>query len=465
MPTYPPPPPASMSMFLPGYDFTPDGTTFVNSHVLQAISNLAPAKWFGLVYITSTSTPSPNVATHPEFAYCAWIPLDTGIIYFWTGSAWTPAFCQPQISNKSITLAKLAGPGAGDSLYILRVNLAGDGVEAVPLSTILTAGSVPLSAIATGTAGYVLTMSGGVASWQPSSITIPIAINQGGTGAVGRANAIRNLMPLASSDKTLVYYNGTDWVILNPGTSSQFLRGDMSWQTIGNPNNVGPIYGSQLLTNPIQGNVAVTPPGGSANLYVSSSSCVNTWYTAKLPAQFPVGVNNIYCTLYMLMPCTITPPSTGLGGVGINPTQLPSSLPYGVTGINPLGATTPPFNNPQFASTVFPTYSGGYLIPPPFLEGMQFRVTGGGGNPVQVLYGTWDGMLQCYKQLATAYPDLFGAFAVSGSYSWGLVYVFPNVVIPVAPATNQFDWYQIQYVNLNAGYVAAGPYLKITGYS
>lgn len=55
------------------------------------------------------------------------------------------------------------------------------------------------------------------------TLTNALPIASGGTAATTQANAIKNIMPVATVNGTLAYYNGTNWVILAPPAAGTFF--------------------------------------------------------------------------------------------------------------------------------------------------------------------------------------------------------------------------------------------------
>jgi len=109
---------------------------------------------------------------------CLWINPATGKTYVYvTGLGWQSPTLEDgvvdtaNLADGAVTVAKIAPSTA---TYILRTNGAGTAVEFAALSTILSAGSVPLSALSvTGgsTTNKFLTTNGTSNSWGPLSAT------------------------------------------------------------------------------------------------------------------------------------------------------------------------------------------------------------------------------------------------------------------------------------------------------
>jgi len=73
-----------------------------------------------------------------------------------------------------------------------------------------------------GTNGYVLTSNGSTASWQAVSITGPVAISDGGTGQVTKAQGFDALSPLTDVGD-LITYSGANNIRLPTGTAGYIL--------------------------------------------------------------------------------------------------------------------------------------------------------------------------------------------------------------------------------------------------
>jgi hypothetical protein len=67
-----------------------------------------------------------------------------------------------------------------------------------------------------------ITATGGIGA-SALSLSSPLDIIYGGTGQITAPLAIKALMPTATLNGTMVYYDGTNWIVLPPGTNGQVL--------------------------------------------------------------------------------------------------------------------------------------------------------------------------------------------------------------------------------------------------
>jgi hypothetical protein len=191
------------------------------SELAQAINGLVPLSFIGLVYCSETR---PDITNNPRLIRYIWLDIadpdipvfrrytedrvvlvdhndswdeigvaDAGIVYAVSILNSTGA--------KKIALKHNASADAAKSLYICRIDVAGQYMEVVSLADILTVNSVPLSALdkAGAADGEYLKFTGGALSFEPlngSSLSnVPIGslslgtplyilrINAGGTSA------------------------------------------------------------------------------------------------------------------------------------------------------------------------------------------------------------------------------------------------------------------------------------------
>lgn len=138
--------------------------------IIDAVEKAEPSGYFGL-YIHGG--PAPDVSTYPWLARCIWndIEGDEVIKEYDTGTAaWVATSSgnittASQIADDVITPAKLNNDTAS-AYYILRTS-ASNAPEWVPLSSILTSDTVPLSSLYnSGAADNVILQSiGGIVQW------------------------------------------------------------------------------------------------------------------------------------------------------------------------------------------------------------------------------------------------------------------------------------------------------------
>jgi hypothetical protein len=160
---------AKYNILTEGYDPTSDAAAITRSNLLAMIHEAEFAEGVGGV-IDATIGTLPNVALYPRLAsFIASLSesgVRTGKLRVWNGTSWVPLDFEIGSINGNVLidgtvdLSKLSLSG-GAAKYLLRINSAGDGLEYVPLSTVLENGSVPLAALATAAGQHYLLASDG----------------------------------------------------------------------------------------------------------------------------------------------------------------------------------------------------------------------------------------------------------------------------------------------------------------
>jgi len=169
-------------------------TSPTKAQVIQAINQLAPLANKGFLIVSDTE---PDVASNSRYTRYLWIDITDptlpnvkaystsgGGTWISTGLA-ADAVIQAYIGQYEVSIYDTDGSTKKISLkghtggvatvdgtkvgYILRIDSAGSAVEIAPLSTILTSGVVPITAIAAGTNNQFLRMDGTTVTWETVS--------------------------------------------------------------------------------------------------------------------------------------------------------------------------------------------------------------------------------------------------------------------------------------------------------
>lgn len=183
-------------IFTEGLDPSAVFTSPEATALLSFLRLALPNDYRGMV-IVSTTTPatSGQPTGYPTDWYawqqrCIWFDPSTGNLFgYVTGLGWQPitpaagSIGTDELANAAVTAAKIAPSTA---LYLLRTNAAGTATEWVALSSVLSNGSVPLSAIsptgASSTLGF-LRSNGTTNFWGAlTAFDINLAIPTGGLG-------------------------------------------------------------------------------------------------------------------------------------------------------------------------------------------------------------------------------------------------------------------------------------------
>lgn len=201
-----------------------DLTSVANPTKAQLIAAINESKPLpnrgGIIYQSIT----PDNASNPRFSRYIWLDSTaaTPVLKVWTGAVWAvlPVAANSVIAASILNGAviyntKIGGFIAGDALKIIRVNSAFDALETVGFSSLLTAGSVPLTALpSTGAApNYILkwNAAGTLLGYEPFSTSLiganVISLTSLSNGAspaqlgfIVRANPATGVMELVSND-------------------------------------------------------------------------------------------------------------------------------------------------------------------------------------------------------------------------------------------------------------------------
>lgn len=162
---------AKFPILVEGFDPTSVVTAITRAELLQMIHE---AEFDDMVGAVLQSKDAPNVSLYPKLGFFVWHQLDadsnaTGKLYVHDGTDWIPvvpsdgSISGEQIADGSVGFEKL-DIGAAAAGYILRIS-TGLQVEAVSLSTILTAGSLALTLLAPAAGNDYIIRSAGGGTW------------------------------------------------------------------------------------------------------------------------------------------------------------------------------------------------------------------------------------------------------------------------------------------------------------
>lgn len=167
---------AKYQILVEGFDPTSTVTAITRAELLAEVHEAEFVDTVGAVLQAQTA---PNVALYPKLGFFIWHELDgsgnpTGKLYVHDGVDWIPtvpangSISGDQIADGSIGFEKL-DIGAAAVGYILRIG-AGLVVEAVPLSSIIGAGSLALSTLVPAAGDDYIIRSSGGGTWSAVSL-------------------------------------------------------------------------------------------------------------------------------------------------------------------------------------------------------------------------------------------------------------------------------------------------------
>lgn len=293
---------AEPQMLTEGFD--PTGLTQITlSQLLQMIREATPTDPFGFV-INGSGVPSgvygfTDLDLLEKFIYK---DTDTGTTYWFTQpTTWTPTptgtiTSASQITNGTVTLAKLAEPGVPNALYILRANSGGTGYELVNIISAITNGTLTFNKLVAGTEGQLLYFTGG--AWTPTTFSFLGLINS----YIAQISYL-TLNPNSGTPLSLLRINagGTSFEV---ATLSQVV-GTQSLPTtvlVGGTGNVG-----KVPTVQSDGTVVLTTPASGPTSYrTADASLVAVPTSNGTEVSFSHGLGGIPSQWWFTLVCQTT---------------------------------------------------------------------------------------------------------------------------------------------------------------